>query len=416
MPSIEEQLKDKVDQLGSAFEQFKKANDQEIKSLKEKGHVDPTLADKVTKANEDVGRLDNEIKELRTALNRKPMVVTAESEKEAARFESYKGAAPFLFKDGKFSRELDSEYKEAHVGYLRRGLEGKALSVGSDPNGGYLVRPEVGEMIQTKIFETSPFRQYMGQVTIGTDAFEAPTDGDEAGGAWVGEMGTRSATDTPKIGMLRIPAHELMASPKATQKLLDDASVNIEQWLGQKAANKFLRMENDGFANGNGVEKPRGFLSYAAGTGDGQIEQVALGGASAPTADGIIDLEAALKSAYKADAVWFAARATFSAVRKLKDSVSGQYLWQPGLQAGNPTTLLGHPVAEAADMPAVQSNALAIAFGNFRVGYLIVDRIGIRLLRDPFTAKPFVQFDYTKRVGGDVVVHEAIKIGKITSA
>jgi HK97 family phage major capsid protein len=411
MPSIETQVQEKIDQLGTAFDQFKKANDERLKQIESKGSVDPTLEQKLNKANEDVGKLDAELKELKTALNRRPTGGEQE-EKDAGRFAQYKATTPFLFREEKFSREADQEYKAAMNSYMRRGREEKALSSGSDPSGGYLVRPEVGEMIQTKLFETSPFRQYFGSIQISSDAFEAPTDGDEIEAKWAGETDARNETGTFGIGMLSIPTHELTASPKATQKLLDDAGYDVESMLGAKAVDKFARTEANVFANGNGVKKPRGFLTFAAGTGAGQIEQIKSGHASQLTADGIIDLVGALKSGYRKGSVFFATRLSISAARKLKGN-DNNYLWQPGLQADKPSTLLGSPIEEAADMQEIAAGSLPIAYGNFKVGYLIVDRIGVRILRDPYTKKPFVVFDFTKRVGGDVVVHEAIKLLKV---
>lgn len=416
MPSNEEVLKGKIEELGKTVHDFKQANDERLKEI-EKGakdkNADPLLEGKVDKANEHITKLEDQMKSLETAINRKA-VAPAVDNKLIEKYQQYQGVNSQLFKDGKFNQELDHEYKKNFIKFLKRG-ETKDLSVGSDPDGGFLVRPEVGELMKTFEFETSPFRQWMGQIQISSDAIEFPTDGDELAFNWVGETASRPATTTNQFGMRRIPIHELTASPQATQKLLDDSSVNIEQMLSQKASERFARAEANAFAVGNGVAKPRGFLTYDDGTtGDGDIEQVITGNATSLTSDGLIDVEAALKALYRTNANWFMARATISAARKLKD-LDGQYLWQPGLQQGNPPVLLGYPVVEATDMPAVASDNLAAALGDFRMGYKIVDRIGIRVLRDPFTNKPFIVFDYTKRVGGDVVVFEAIKIQKISA-
>jgi len=413
MPGLEQEIKEKIDTLGTAFETFKKANDDRLKEIEKKGKADPLLDGKVNKANEDITKIDVELKALRTVLNRQtaPPVV---DDKILEKHQQYKVRNSFVFKDGVFQMEADKEYKKAYVEWMRTGIVTKQLSVGSDPEGGFLVRPEVGELIQTVSFESSPFRQFFGQQSISTDALEFPTDGSEVGINWVGETAARNETTSPVFGLRRISVHELTASPRSTQKLLDDASINAEQYMGQKAGEKFGREEAVQFANGDGVAKPRGFLTYPDGTSEGQVEQVVSGSAGAFAFDGLMDLVGSLKSVYLANAMMFTARASMAAIRKLKDG-QGQYLWEPGLQMKKPSMVLGHPIVEANDMAAIAGDALALAFGDFKQGYKIVDRIGFRTLRDPFTAKPFVIFDFTKRVGGDVVVYEALKIQKLSA-
>ena len=413
MPSDMEVLKEKIGDLGKAVDTFKKTNDERLKLI-EGGKTDPLVEEKLKKADENIVALETQMKTLETAINRKA-TPPAVDEKTIKKYQLYTKVNPHLFTDGKFNHESDEQYKGAFNKYLQRGLEGKALSVGSDPDGGYTVRPEIGELIKTIVFELSPFRQRMGQQTISTDALEFPTDGDDVAFNWVGETQSRDETTSVKFGMRRIPVHELQASPRATQKLLDDSAINIEQFVSEKSADRFMRAEANAFAVGNGVAKPKGFLTYPDGTsGDGQIEQVVSGVAGGVDEDGLVDLEAALKETYRAAANWFMARATISAVRKLKDG-QGRYIWQPGLQVGSPSTILGYEVVEATDMPAIAADSLSIVLGDFKRGYKVVDRLGIRVLRDPFTAKPFVVFDYTKRVGGDVTVFEAIKIQKLSA-
>ena len=297
--------------------------------------------------------------------------------------------------------------------YLRskdeRAVEEKALSVGSDPDGGFLVPTAMSSRIITQVYETSPLRQLATVETIGTDALELPNDLGEFDAGWVGETDSRTETNTSQIGVLRIPVHEIYAKPKATQKMLEDASVNIETWLANKVSDKFSRTEASAFISGNGIKKPRGILSYPAGTSGAKIEQIASGGATAITADGLINLMISLKDFYASGASWLMRRATVGAIMLLKDN-DGQYIWRPGLDAGKPSTLLGSPVYQAADMPAVAAGALPIAFGNFRAGYTVVDRLGITVLRDPYSSKPFVEFYSRKRVGGDVVNFEAFKL------
>jgi HK97 family phage major capsid protein len=408
MPSAQEELKGKVDLLGKAFEEFKKSNDKSIEELKTKGVVDPTLQAKVDKSNEAIDLVTKEIEQIKVVINRKAVPSHITDEKQLKMYDRYKGTHPFLFKDGQFDEKSYDEYKDGMRTYIRSGRQEKSLLVGSDPNGGYLVRPEVGELLQTELQEISPFRQYCGNISISTDAFEAPTTSGAMKGRRVGEVDARSTRDAaPKFGQLRFETPEMIVSPEASQKFLEDASVDVESWLAMKAAEGFALKEGEEIVNGSGVGMIQGFLQAGC-------EEINSGSATLVQADGLINLEAALKTAYKQSAVWFMNRKTIAAVRKLKNG-SGDYLWQPGLREGSPNTLIGHPLVEAPDMPDVGSAATPIAFGDFRRGFLIVDRIGTRLLRDPYTNKPFVIFDFTRRVGGGVQVTEAIKIQKLAT-
>ncbi len=312
-----------------------------------------------------------------------------------------------------YTKEFRQFVLSGNIGRLEE-LAVKALAVGSDPDGGYWVTPEVSGRIVEKLFESSPMRELATVETTTSSSWEYLPDIDEPGSGWVGETQARPETTSPEIKKGEIVVHELYAEPRATQKILDDAGVNVEAWLGRKVGGKFGRDEATAFVSGNGVGLPRGILTYPAGTAWAQIEQVNSGSASTLTGDGLIDLETALKAPYRARAVWLMNRTTQAVVRKFKDG-QNQYLWQPGLAQGVPPTLLGYPVRLADDMPVVAADALAVAFGDFREAYTIVDRLGIRILRDAFTAKPFVKFYTTKRVGGDVVNFEAIKIQKVAA-
>lgn len=366
--------------------------------------------------------------------------------KRARRFASLvRGDRSFADEGSGENLQAFRAYRAVLAKYLRYGLahltpeenqalahgrvSAKALSVGVEADGGYWVTPEISDRVIARQFDTSPIRAIANVVTIGSDAIEFPTDSNDiATGGWVGESDARAETATPEVAMKRIPVHEQFANPRATQKLLDDAAFPVEQWLADKIADKFLRDENAAFVSGNGVSKPRGYLDYgaAATTGDddarawGVLQYVPSGNASgfAATApgDALIDLVHKLKAVYRARAVWVMNRATAAAIRKFKDQ-QDNYLWPVGsLQQGQPERLLGFPVVEAEDMPDVAAGALPVAFGDFMAGYQIVDRQGIRTLRDPFTAKPFVQFYTTKRVGGDVVDFDAIKLFKIATS
>jgi HK97 family phage major capsid protein len=300
--------------------------------------------------------------------------------------------------------------------------ERKAMSVGSDPDGGYLVPADMAGRMIKRQYETSPIRLIASVQLIGTDALEGIADVNEAtsGGA-VAERDARAETATAQLGKWRIEVHEQYAEPRATQKLLDDANIDVEAWLADKTADIMTRTENTWFVTGNGSNKPRGFTAYTtAATADasrswGTLEHVVSGasgdfGASDP-ADKLFDLIGAFKDHFLQNARWVTRREVITKLRKIKTGV-GDYLWQPGLQTGQPQQVLGFPVTIAQDMPALAADSLSMAFGDFREGYQIVDRQGIRVLRDPYTAKPYVKFYTVKRVGGGVVNFEAIKFLK----
>ena len=426
-------IKDALTDLGRSFEQFKEANDERLKQIERKGKSDPVTDAKVDRLNREITRaLDaadhakKRVDRMETALNRSPVGDAKTSEWDEAR-------AFMAQRRGGTDAEADlgayRQYKSALSGYIRKNNAGssheeyKALSVGSDPDGGFWITPDMSGRIVSLIRETSPMRQVANVVTIGTDALEGVNDLDEATSGWVGETESRSETASPKIGEWRIPVHEQYAEPRATQKLLDDALFNVEEFLAGKIAEKLARMENTAFVNGNGVKKPRGFLTYASGTPSSSafsvIERVATGAAGAFAStnpgDALIGLVYSLKSAYRDNAVFMMKRQTLADVRKLKDG-NGNYLWQPDFQTRQGGTLMGFTVIEAEDMPSIAADSLSIAFGDFKAGYQIVDRMGIRILRDSFTAKPYVKFYTTKRTGGDVVNFEAIKLLKFATA
>jgi HK97 family phage major capsid protein len=307
-----------------------------------------------------------------------------------------------------------------------------ALKVGSDPDGGYWVPATASTKIIQRLFETSPMRSVADIMVIGTDRLELPKDVNEGtSGGWVGETQSRTETATPQTGTHVIPAHEQYAEPRATQKLLDDAVVDVESWLSAKIADILTRTENTAFVSGTGVSKPRGFLDYgsaATATDDsgrawGILQLVNTGtsggfgefdSTNADNVGPLIDIVHKVKGAYRQGAVWTMNRNTLAEVRKLRDG-NGNLIWQPSLQVGNPNTLLGFPIVEFEDMADIAADSLSIAFGNFRIGYQIVDRFGIRVLRDPYTSKPFVKFYTTKRVGGDVINFDAIKLLKFAA-
>ncbi len=392
------EISERVNALGNAWEQFKAVNDRRLKEVERKGSADPLTNSQLERINQALDGYKDRLSSVEVAMQRP----------------STGGLNEFVAEH--------NEHKAAFCQYLRKGvdtmlpaLEKKALSVGADPDGGYLVTGTMSQHILKTVAETSPMRQLASIESISSDSLEIIEDYNDASAGWTSETGSVSDTDTPQIGKKTIPVHELYAQPKATQKLIDDSSINIEAWLADKLADIFSRKENTAFVSGDGIGKPRGILSYTAGTSWGQIEQVDSESDGAVTADSLFKLYYSLKEGYAARATFLMHRSVVQAVRLLKESTTGQYLWNPGLSGGAPDTLLGVPVMQAADMPIVATNSLSVALADFKAAYQIVDRVGIRTLRDPFTDKPFVKFYTTKRTGGDVVNFEAIKLLKLAS-
>lgn len=420
-----------IDALHAGFEEFKKANDERLAQIEKKGSADVVTEAKLHKIEADLEKAQKIADEAVMASKRSTRVVTDEKgemvdlDRKAQDWASMNARRRGTVA-GEFRASDMDGYKAAFDTFLRKGEEvmgpdeRKALSVGTDPDGGYVVNPDLSGRIVMKVFESSPMRAFASVQVISSDALEGLFDLNEASSGWVGETDSRAETNTPQLGKWRIPVHEVYAKPKATQKLLDDASINMEAWLASKVAEKFARDEANAFVVGNGVNKPRGFLTYSSGTTlPGTIERFDTGvnGAFAAAPNGgdvLINALYGLKQQYRANATWFMNRATLKLTRKLKDS-DGAYLWSPGIAAGQPATLLGYPVASFEDMPDPATDSLSIAVGDMREAYQIVDRIGIRTLRDPYSAKPYVEFYTTKRVGGDVVNFEAIKLIEFTS-
>lgn len=394
-------ITDRVNALGNAWSEHKRVNDQRLAEIERKGNADPLYSEHLNKIGNALDMHKSRLDAIETA--------------------AFRPAQGFEAK-GEFSPAVHSQYTKAFCNYLRKGMDAgleamelKALSVGTDADGGYLVTPTMSANIVKTVADNSPMRSLASIETISSDALEIIQDYDAAASGWTTEAGAVSDSTTPQIAKKTIPVFELYAQPKATQKLIDDSAVDIEAWLSEKVSDSFLAKENAAFISGNGTSQPKGILTYAAGTSFGQIEQVVSGAAGAVTADGIVELFYALKEEYAQRASFLMNRSVVQSVRLLKETTTDQYLWQPGLAAGAPDTLFGVPVVQAADMPVAAANSLSIAVADFARAYQIVDRIGIRVLRDPYTEKPFVKFYTTKRVGGDVVNFEAIKIQKLAA-
>ena len=304
--------------------------------------------------------------------------------------------------------------------------EVKALQVGVQPDGGYLVPADTSGRIVTRVYETSPIRQIASVQDISGTELKGIVDRDQAGAIqWGSETTAPTDSTTPQIGEWLIPVHEGRVMPKASQQILEDAAIDIEAWLARKVADRIARGENDSFVNGTGVGRPRGFCTYTtAATADssrtwGQMEHIATANngdfPSSSAADVLFDLIGALNPRYLTNARFVTRREVVTKIRKFKGATTGDYLWQPGLQAGAPDRILGYPITIAMDMPTLATGSLSLAFGDFMEGYQIVDRLGLTTLRDPFTAKPYVLFYTRVRLGGAVVDFDAIKFIKFGS-
>lgn len=296
----------------------------------------------------------------------------------------------------------------------------KDYVTGINPDGGYFVNPDARtDFSVTREFETSPVRAVARVITTTSNEVEIIIDDNESSsGGWVTEMATRGDTDGAQVGVLSIVAHEQFAQPKVTQKMLDDSSINIEQFITMKTNDILIRTENTAFVSGDGAAKPKGFLAYNAWAVNGTyerdaIEQIDSGISAAIAADSIVALQTSLKGSYQPSAIFMMKRATWGEVMKLKDG-EGRYLLNfELLPDGAGLRLLGKQVLFADDMATISADSLSIAYGDFSQGYTIVDRFGIRVLRDALTEKPFTKFYTTKRVGGAVTNYEAIKLLKL---
>jgi len=326
----------------------------------------------------------------------------------------------------------EAPHQKAFGAYLRSGdddglrgltLEGKGMTTAVAADGGYLVDPQTAETIRSVLRATASLRQIANVVNVEATAFEVLVDKTDLGSGWATETAALAETTAPQFERITIPLYELAAMPKASQRLLDDSAFDIETWLANRIADKFARAEAAAFISGDGIDKPTGFLtktkvaqtSWAWGS-LGYVATGATGDFSATNAsDAIVDLVYALGAEYRANASFVMNSKTAGAVRKMKDA-DGRFLWADSLAAGEPARLMGYPVLIAEDMPDIAASAYAIAFGDFGNGYTIAERPDLRVLRDPFSAKPHVLFYASKRVGGDVSDFAAIKLLKFATS
>lgn len=382
------------DAMARAFEAYREANDARLAAL-EQGRGDVLL-------DEKVDRIDRALVEQKAAIERLALA----------------SRRPALAADPR-----ESEYKSAWGAYLRRGdesavarFEAKSLSIGGDA--GFTAPPELDRMIEVRLRDASPMRGIAAVQTTSANVFKKPVATAFSGSNWVSETAARPETATPTLAVLDFPTAELYANLAATQALLEDAYINIEEWIAGEVEQAFSAQERLAFVDGDGSNKPKGFLRYttvadASHAWDkiGYIATGVAGGfAAANPVDKLLDLAFAPKAQFRQNARFVLNRKTLAAIRKLKDG-AGNYIWQPS-EGGAGSTILGYPVTEIEEMPDIGTDKFAVAFGDFQRGYLIVDRAGVRVLRDPFSAKPYVLFYVTKRVGGGVQNFDAIKLLK----
>ena len=385
------------DQFMQAFEEFKTTNDDRLNQLETRGSADALTLEKVSKID-----------------------AALDGYKSAMEHASLERARPIL-EVGNSSFQSD-EYKEAFSAYVKRGEE-KSLSIGSNPDGGYLVPNETATEITRLLAAVSPIRSIAGVREISSSVYKKPVSISGPAVGWVGETAVRPETSAQTLAEVTYQTMELYAMPAATSAFLDDAVVDVGQWIAEEINTAFAEQETAAFVNGDGTNKPTGFLQATQVAQDswswGNVGYVATGvSGDFPTSsesDALIDLVYALKSGYRQNATWVMNRKTQAAVRKIKDA-DGNYIWQPSIVAGGRAKLMGFDLVEAEDMPDIASDSTSIAFGDFNRGYLIVDRRGVNVLRDPYSNKPYVQFYTTKRVGGGMHNYDAIKLLKFATS
>lgn len=421
-----DEIKQAIDQLARAHEEYKATLEQGLKKH------DAVTEEKLKRLNDALDTLQERVTQAENAIARPGRNAVAQQDEERLVQEANIALQSLAALRGRPTaqsfRTADEvrAYKADFLAYARTGADRalaarveQDMSVSVDADGGYLVPSDMTGRIALRIFDLSPIRQIAFVQPTTASELEGLADNDQAEFGWTGETEPRPETATPRLGKWIIAAEEAFAQPKVTTKLLADAAVDVEAWLIAKVGDRMARGEGDAFINGNGIKKPRGFCTYTtAPTADearawGVLQHwntgVNAAFAASNPADILIDVIESVKSGYRDAARWVTRRSVTSLIRKFKESTTNAYLWQPGLQAGQPATLLGYPVTMAEDMPALAAGSLSLAFGNFAAGYTIVDRAGMTVLRDPYTEKGFVKFYTTRRVGGGVTNSEAIK-------
>lgn len=392
-----------IDDLNVAFEAFKTKHTEQLEEIKA-GKTDVLTTESLEKINAT-------LTELQTAVDEQAKINAAAKLGDGAIIGDIKA---------------DPEYTAAFKAHMRKGERAPsdiqaAMSKGTDADGGYVAPVEWDRTITDKLKQISPIRQHARVITISTAGFKKLFNDRAVGSGWVGETASRPATSTPQFGSLDFTTGEIYANPAISQQLLDDSAIDLEAWLADEVQTEFARQEGIAFLSGDGTNKPHGILTYVTGAANaarhpfGDIKSVATGQAAALSADGFLDLIYSLPAEFSANAKLFINRQSMLAVRKLKDG-QGNYLWQPSYATGAPQTIAGEAVVDVPGMPGVAADAIVALYGDMDATYLVIDRVGVRVLRDPFTNKPFVHFYTTKRVGGGVHNPEPMRALRVAAA
>lgn len=400
-------------EINRTFAEFKASNDNRIKELENKLKSDVVNVEQVTKISNEITALGKLMDESQKAIA--ALKITGGSNDNKAQTAEQKAHATAFNRWFRKGQEPDAGMRDLQVK--------ASLSTDSDPDGGYVVPEEMSTVIDRVVGVYSIMRQLAQVLTIGTDEYQKLMNMGGAGYGWVGERQARGETTTPTLKGMNFPVFEIYANPFTTQKLLDDSRVSIEEWLSSEVSTVFAEAEGSAFVGGDGVLKPKGLLAYPvvanASYAWGSIGYVASGGASgfasSNPADALISLFYALKQGYRAGASWLTSDAVMATIRQFKDG-QGNYLWAPPANSADVPTILGKPVYTDDNMQALGANTYPVSFGDFKRAYLVLDRFGIRVLRDPYTNKPYVGFYTTKRVGGGIQNFEAVKVLKCATS
>ena len=419
-PSVKS-IGDAIDKIGTAFEEYKKTNDQRIEAIKagnSTSDLDAKLA-KMDSAIDQLTEVKSKLEKMETKLAR-PGAFGDKQDRESPEAVEYKNALL------DWVRSPTDQARMQKAAQAQKALEAKSTAtVTSTGSAGGFALPEQIERAIARIgVDISPMRQIATVRTVGTPDYKELFDVNGAGFEWIGETDTRAQTNTPDLAEVAPTFGMASAKPQASEESLDDLFFNVEDWLISSAAETIYAGEGAAFVSGNGTKKPTGFLAgpTPVATADasrafGTLQYIASGQAAAlPTSpDVFYDLVYALRARYRANAKWVTSKLVLAALRKYKEATTNAYMWQPGLSAGQPDMFMGYSVVEAEDMPAVGAGAFSLAFGDFKEGYLIADRVGMRITRDEITTPGYVKFYVRKRVGGKIRNSQAIKLLKIAA-
>ena len=415
------EIKQMVEQIGTTFEEYKRTNDaklEAIKASKATGDMEAKLA-KMDGALDSMTEIKSKLESMETKLNR-PGVFDTKGDSTSREAAEYKGA----FLD--WMRNPRDTERQQKVTAAQRQLETKAADVRTSVNasGGFALPEDIERSIARIGIDVSPIRSLATVRAVGTPDYKELFDVNGAGFEWIGETNTRNQTNTPDLVEVAPTFGMASAKPQATEESLDDLFFNVEEWLTMSAGEAIYAGEGASFVSGNGTNKPTGFLAgpTPVTTADssrafGTLQYIAGGQAAAmPTSpDVFFDMIYSLRARYRANATWVTSKAVLAAIRKYKEATTNAYMWQPALAAGQPSSFAGFPIVEAEDMPAVAANAFPLAFGDFREGYLICDRVGMRMTRDEITTPGYVKFYIRKRVGGKIRNSQSIKLLRIST-